>query len=243
MKKNEIEVYDSRSLMVKIDPKTNDMEIVPRESQDIYRMCRNNTRKMSDTFNKYSNFDVNMNNKTMIKSHKVFMANNELKHFNDHCVLSTIEIVKKTLINQGLSLIDINKTGMLNIRSNISYLGGLNCMYDDIRRIFCILSDNVEYTNDESYSKYAEFTIISKINLYTERVSTDLYNNLVRLFYSMLIVYAPEIDVIKCVEDAVIDAILQFHDIYTYGLVDLIYKFCKEYGFELGKPLYDIPVV
>lgn len=242
MRKNEVELYDSRSLMVKIDPKTNDMEVVPRESQDIYRICRNNTRKMSDTFDKYSNFDVNMNNRTMIKSHKVFMANNELKHFNDHCVLSTIEIVKKTLINQGLYLIDINKTGMLNIRSDVSYLGGLDCTYDDIRRIFCILSDNVEYTNDER-CKYTEFAIISKINLYTERVSTDLYNSLVRLFYNMLIVYAPEIDVIKCIEDAVTDAILQFHDIYTYGFVDLIYKFCKEYEFELGKPLYDIPVV
>lgn len=236
MKKNEIEVYDSRSLMIKIDPKDKVMETVPRESADIYKMCREYTRNWGELYKKYSKYDVNQDMNEMYIYHKIYMANNELKHLNDHCVYSTIELIRSILYDKEIYF-DRNELEPFN-RTQFSYLGVLDYKYDDVKQLYYLLSDKVEYVNDENHAKYVEFSLLSKLNMYSERVSTDLYNNLISLIYAFTFVLKDvDTNILKCVEDAVTEGILQFHDIYMHGLADLIVKFHEEYGFEIGKPL------
>lgn len=244
MKKEKVFEYEPTSLMVKIDPKTTMLSIEKRDvGVDVYQLIREDNlcrRQQCEELN----FD-DPNYHTYITQHMIDMANNELKHFNDQCVIGVLEKIQRKLHSLNLPIVLYQNNFSMPCDSynscNSSYLGAIGQVYkyDNIRLLYSMLAD-IKANGMDSI----EFKVKSMMDTHTESATSDLYNYLVKKIYSILgtmiaINHLSNESMLNLVESIVSDAMVDFHDIYSLGLVDLLIKFQINYGFIIGKQLPD----
>ena len=246
MKKEKVFEYEPTSLMVKVDPKTTMISIEKRDvGTDVYQLIRED-----NLYRRQQCEELNFNDpsyQTYITQHMIDMANNELKHFNDQCVIGVLEKIQRgiqrklhslnlpiVLYQDNFSICDSYNT------CNSSYLGaiGQTYKYDNVRLLYSMLASDIKTNDEDSIG----FRVRAVMDTHAESATSDLYNYLVKRIYSILgttlvINQLPDNSILDIVEEIVSDAMIDFHDIYALGLVDLLLRFQISYGFIIGKEL------